>query len=235
MTTLTLVAAPTHDEKIKLQAKKWAAAYIAAVTSTPRPSEKTMAKFRPIVDAANAAASTSTSTQWTGEPALRLFASVCHDMQALAVRARVLQGVPRGIDLRVMAGIPARLITVTCRLVAEATPAILNSMADKYPADRQPVLTHYLHTANGLVHLPLMHAHEVMQSEQMQIEELGSWGGQSGLLIANAIRVYKLIVDTCSDSMAYAPASNPQAPMVALEAESHIGDLLATLKHLATA
>ena len=230
MSTLTLVAAPTHDEKIKLQAKKWAAAYIAAVTSTPHPSEKTMAKFRPIVNAANAAASTSTSTQWTGEPALRLFASVCHDMQALAVRARVLQGVPRGIDLRVMAGIPARLITVTCRLIAEATPAILNSMADKYPADRQPVLTHYLHTANGLVHIPLMHAHEVMQSEIRQIRELGNWSGQYGQLISNAVEVYKLIIDTCSGSVAFAPASNPQASMVALEAESHIVELMATLE-----
>lgn len=226
MTTTT----QTRDEERAAMPFKLAVLMCHYANTTPRPSAATINKFQPIIDAA---ASASTSTQWTGESALRIFSDVCRDMRLLVTRERVLHHVPKGIEMQAMAGIPARLAMAVSYIVAEALPAIHHGTLNKENADLM-IKGHQIFI-NEVVYRALMHAHESVQSEAGQIEELELWGAQRGVLIDSVILTACLLDDVCSTTMLFAPTSNHQAALMALEARAHLDELKATLQRCATA
>jgi len=117
------------------------------------------------------------------------------------------------------------------RLLAEALPAIHHGMKDPQAADT--ILAYLELLAKTLALDPLMDSHDLLQGEFDRMDELQYWGGARGHLINSATMVACLFDQVCACAATYAPQSNPQARLVALEAAQHLAELKAALEHFA--
>jgi hypothetical protein len=192
-----------------------------------------------MIDTATAAATAaingpkSAITRWSGESCLRLFSDACRDMQAIAVKLRLQGSVPRGHELRVLAGIPERLTMALCHLIAEVPSAIHYNVENKKLAES--LIEFIQDRTNTEVLVPLLDAHDALQDEHTQILELSQWTGQESKLVACLTAVAQAVERLELTTIFFAPHANPQAALMAREMTMHLDGLKATLSHCATA
>jgi hypothetical protein len=89
--------------------------------------------------------------------------------------------------------------------------------------------------ANAMMLPALMQAHQSLQSERAQLDELCCWDGQGGTLEMAAESVCSFVRRVVLLTTKFAPESNPQARMVQLEMDMHLKAMKDTLRHCAIA
>lgn len=191
-----------------------------------QPTAETAATLAKITEAASRASLINTATTWSGHTAFTLFDATCRDLQALLIRYRSVMGQPPSAALLALAKAPQNLLLAVSYLMAEAVPAILNAAADKDAAKLD--LKVWERVCNLTTVNQLVQAHETLQHERLQLEELDRLARNEGILIGAVQGVARMFSSLADWTRDYAPLSNPHAELLALAAKNSLDLLRAT-------
>ena len=213
------------DPRMIAMVKNFQAARVAADKLRDLPSANdadTQKAIAVIYDAYNRSVANNTATQWTGEAFIRLFGEALRDLRALHTSLVIKHCMPPAVELRVLAGIPDRLMTAHAHLMADAYPAMLKTPDD---LDRRlvPFFIHMFHDTMGLMFKEgVSDARPALQHQVGQMIAMGELADPQSPLMQAVEHLCMFAVAIAHISFRYAPASNPRALLFAREIDMQL-------------